>query len=134
MSDSFRERFLAQENRLGERGGCLDSTLFRVSAYYSHASETPNGSSFLPARANATDKMVDSGLSVLHDGPTWDRRRSSPLTLSANRLTHHVQLQLTLVKAVGPIEDLVQRVRPWLLPWKGAMRTDYMVIEDVSHL
>lgn len=99
-----------------------------------YALETPNGSSFLPARANAIDTVVDSGLSVLHDGPTWDRRRSSPLSLFAYRLTHHVQLQLTLVKAVGPIEDLVQRVWAWLLLWRGAMRTDYMVIEDASHL
>lgn len=34
VSDNCQERFLAQENRLGERGGCLDSTLFGVSAYY----------------------------------------------------------------------------------------------------
>lgn len=94
--------------------------------------ETPNGSSFLPARANVIDTVIDSGLSVLHDDPKWDRRRSSPPSLFAYRLTHHVQL--TLVKAVGPIEDLVQRVWAWLLPWRGAMRTDCMVIEDVFHL
>lgn len=92
-----------------------------------------DGSAFLPARANAMDTAVDSGLSVLHDGPTWDRRRSSPLSLFVCRLTHHVQVQLTLVKAVDLIEDLVQRVWAWLRPWRGAMRTDCMVIEDVSH-
>lgn len=95
--------------------------------------ETSNGSSFLPARANAIDIVVDSGLSVLHDGLTWDRRRSSPPSLFVHRLTQHAQLQLTLVKAVGPIEDSVQRVWAWLLPWRGAMRTGCMVIEDVSH-
>lgn len=95
--------------------------------------ETSNGSSFLPAQANAIDTVIDSDLSVLHDGLRWDRRRSSPPSLFVCRLTHHVQLQLTLVKVVGPIEGLVQRVWAWLLPWRGAMRTDYMVIEDVSH-
>lgn len=95
--------------------------------------EKLDNSAFLPARANAMDIAVDSGLSVLHDGPTWDRRKSSSPSLVVYRLSHHVQVQLTLVKAVGLIEDLVQRVWAWLRPWRGGMRTDYMVIEDASH-
>lgn len=95
--------------------------------------EKLDGSAFSPARANAMDTAVDSDLSVLHDDPTWDRRRSSSPSLFVCRLIHHVQVQLTLVKAVGLFENLVQRVWAWLRPWKGAMRTDCMVIEDVSH-
>lgn len=34
VNDSCQESFLAQENRVEERGGHLDSTLFRKSAYY----------------------------------------------------------------------------------------------------
>ncbi len=53
--------------------------------------------------------MVGSGLPVLHDVPTRDRKKSSSPALSGGKQSHHVQVQMILVMAADLLEDLSQR-------------------------